>query len=252
MSSPRDSVTPMLAAILQATHQPDQRIMLRAPSVRIGRGVTGSYDIIIQPDDVSVSREHAYLVLETNVWVFHDTSRNGSYVNGQLVKGQRVALKPGDRIQIGKTFDYTFKIISPTYEMQLGSEAPGDLGQPVLGGTELPPSNSGIWISPSAAVWRDGAVLPAMLSRTEYRLLKYLMRRPGDVCDYDSVIRAVWGSLREKDSLHELIYRVRRKIEPDPSMPRYLIIRAGIGVVFFPQGVDASNSLPESSSSQIG
>lgn len=237
----------MLAAILQATHQPDQRIMLRAPSVRIGRGVTGTYDIVIQPDDVSVSREHAYLVLETNVWVFHDTSRNGSYVNGDLVKGQRVALKPGDRIQIGKTFDYTFKIISPTYEMQLDPEVPRDLSQPLSGRTESPPGKTGIWISPSAAVWRDGAVLPAMLSRTEYRLLRFLARRPGDVCDYDSVIRAVWGTRRNKDSLHELIYRVRRKIEPDPSAPRYLIIRAGIGVVFFPQGAGASAVLPEAS-----
>lgn len=240
MASPRDSVTPMLAAILQATHQPDQRIMLRAPTVRIGRGVTGPYDIIIQPDDVAVSREHAYLVLETSIWVFHDTSRNGSYVNGELVKGQRVALKPGDRIQIGRTFDYTFKIISPTYEMQLDLEVPRELGQAWAGGTEAPPGRTGIWISPSAAVWRDGVALPAMLSRTEYRLLRFLARRPGDVCDYDSVIRAVWGSPREKDSLHELIYRVRRKIEPDPSMPRYLIIRPGIGVVFFPQGQDAA------------
>ncbi|MCS7059752.1 MAG: FHA domain-containing protein [Anaerolineae bacterium] len=236
MDTPRESVTPTLAAILQATHQTDQRIMLRAPTVRIGRGVTGPYDIIIQPDDLSVSREHAYLVLETNYWVFQDTSRNGSYVNGHLFRGQRVVLKPGDRIQIGKTFDYTFKVISPTHEMDFG---PAEPPQPVSGSTESPPSKVGLWVSPSAAIWRDGVMLPTMLSRTEYRLIKYLNRRPGDVCDYDSVIRAVWGSLRDKDSLHELIYRVRRKIEPDPSSPRYLIIRPGIGVVFFPQGVES-------------
>ena len=220
--------------------------MLRAPSVRIGRGVTGTYDIVVQPDDMSVSREHAYLVLETNTWVFQDTSRNGSYVNGDLVKGQRVTLKPGDRIQIGKSFDYTFRVISPTYEMQLDPDTIRDLSEVSAGGPELPPSKNGIWISPSAAVWRDGVVLPSMLSRTEYRLLKFLSKRPGDVCDYDSVIRAVWGSPREKDSLHELIYRVRRKIEADPSMPRYLIIRSGIGVVFFPFGFDANGSFPES------
>ena len=219
--------------------------MLRAPSVRIGRGVTGIYDIVVQADDMAVSREHAYLVLETNTWVFQDTSRNGSFVNGDLVKGQRVALRPGDRLQIGKTFDYTFKVISPTYEMQLDPDAARDLSQPLTGGLETPPSKNGIWISPSAAVWRDGAVLPTMLSRTEYRLLKYLTKRPGDVGDYESVIRAVWGSPREKDSLHELIYRVRRKIEPDPSMPRYLIIRSGIGVVFFPQGLDGNGAQSE-------
>ncbi|MGQ9813730.1 MAG: FHA domain-containing protein [Candidatus Roseilinea sp.] len=244
MNSPRDSVTPTLVAILQATHHSEQRIMLRAPTVRIGRGVIGPYDIVIQPDDVSVSREHAYLVLETNVWVFHDTSRNGSYVNGELVKRRCVALKPGDRIQIGKTFDYTFRVISPTYEMPIDAEMSSDAARSLLRGTESPPCETGIWISQSAAVWRDGVMLPAMLSRTEYRLLKFLARHPGDLCDYDSVIRAVWGTRRDKDTLHELIHRVRRKIEPDPSMPRYLVVRPGIGVVFFPQGVDVNGVLP--------
>ena len=62
------------------------------------------------------------------------------------------------------------------------------------------------------------------------------------VCDYESTIHAVWGVPRDKDSLHELIFRVRRKIEPDPAAPRYLIIRSGIGVVFFPQGIDSPTS----------
>jgi two-component system KDP operon response regulator KdpE len=65
------------------------------------------------------------------------------------------------------------------------------------------------------------------------------MQHAGDVCEYDSVITAVWGNMRDKDSLHELIYRVRRKIEPNPSQPRYLVIRSGIGVVLFPQGIKA-------------
>jgi DNA-binding response OmpR family regulator len=84
-----------------------------------------------------------------------------------------------------------------------------------------PPRQSGIWISPSAVIWRDGERLPVSLSRTEYRLLKYLSHHVGDVCEYDDVINAVWGGMRDKDSLHELIYRVRRKIEPNPSMPRH-------------------------------
>ena len=87
---------------------------------------------------------------------------------------------------------------------------------------ETPPTTTGIWISPSAAVWRDGVCLAVNLSRTEYRLLKHLMQHSGDVCEYDDVIGAVWGNPRDKDSLHELIYRVRRKIEPDPSRTNIL------------------------------
>ena len=78
---------------------------------------------------------------------------------------------------------------------------------------EAPPAQRGIWISPGAVIWRDGEILPVTLSRTEYRLLKYLASRPGDVCEYDAVMQAVWGDIRNKDSLHELVFRLRRKIE---------------------------------------
>ena len=102
---------------------------------------------------------------------------------------------------------------------------------------EAPPAQRGIWISPSAIIWCDGEILPVTLSRTEYRLLKYLASHPGDVCEYYAVMQAVWGDIRNKDSLHELIFRLRRKIERNPSTPRFIVIRSGIGIVFFPQGL---------------
>ena len=241
MTTPRESVTPSLAAFLQSNTAPEQRVMLRAPVVHIGRGVVNPQDVMIPPEDVLVSREHARFILETNHWILEDTSRNGTRVNGEIVRGRRVVLRAGDRIQIGKMFDYTFREIYPTDELPPDEEATSLANLPAAQPQEMPPSRSGIWISPSAAVWRDGTMLPLNLSRTEYRLLKYLARHPGDVCDYDSVIRAVWGVPREKDSLHELIYRIRRKLEPDPTAPRYLVIRSGIGLVFFPQGIDAAN-----------
>jgi hypothetical protein len=242
MNTPRESVTPILAAFLQSNNQPEQRIFLRTPVVHIGRGVTNPHDVAIAPEDVLVSREHARLVLETSHWILEDTSRNGTMVNGEWVKGKRVVLRAGDRIQIGKTFDFLFRELYPTDAWPTDEELTGGQNQSLMAAQEAPPSKTGIWISPSAAVWRDGSALPLSLSRTEYRLLKYLAKHPGDVCDYDSVIRAVWGSTREKDSLHELIYRIRRKIEPDPAMPRYLIIRSGIGVVFFPYGADTNTN----------
>ncbi len=100
-------------------------------------------------------------------------------------------------------------------------------GRPASGSAPAPPSGA------------TGSVWPSALSRTEYRLLKYLSHHVGDVCEYDEVINAVWGGMRDKDSLHELIYRVRRKVEPNPSAPKYLIIRSGIGVVFFPNGINS-------------
>jgi hypothetical protein len=227
------SISPVQAALLQGTTQPNARIVLRAPIIHIGRGVSGEHDIVIAPDDTQVSREHARLILETGRWLLEDCSRNGTLINGEMVHNRRVALRAGDRIQVGRTFDYTFRDLNATDDA-VSEVAPAQSVSSLP--HETPPTKLGIWISPSAAVWRDGVALQANLSRTEYRLLKYLARRPGDVCDYESTIHAVWGVSREKDSLHELIYRVRRKIEPDPTNPRFLIIRAGIGVVFFPQG----------------
>jgi hypothetical protein len=241
MSGLHDTISPVQFALLQGTEQPDRRLVLKVPLVRIGRGVTGEHDINISPEDTQVSREHARLILETSRWILEDCSRNGTLVNGELVHAKRVILRAGDRIQIGQTFDYTFRDLNVTDEATL-EEMSQPQGQahthPTMLPREEPPTKTGIWISPSAAIWRDGVCLPASLSRTEYRLLKYLARRPGDISDYDSTIHAVWGMARDKDSLHELIYRVRRKIELDPTVPRYLIIRAGIGVVFFPQGGD--------------
>ncbi|MCL5274742.1 MAG: FHA domain-containing protein [Chloroflexi bacterium] len=199
--------------------------------------MSGEHDINVSPDDAQVSREHARLIMEMGRWYLEDCSRNGTLLNGDMIHGQRVLLHPGDRIQIGRTFDYAFSEMNATTE--------STVYEPTIAGAvphksthETPPPGNGIWISPSAAVWRDGEILPANLSRTEYRLLKFLARHPGDVCDYDATINAVWGVARDKDSLHELIYRVRRKIEVDPAQPRFLIIRAGIGVVFFPLGSD--------------
>lgn len=222
-------------ALLQSSVQPNLRLPLRAAVVRIGRGVSGEHDISISLDDLQVSREHARFVLEGDHWLIEDSSRNGTYVNGQLIKSSRVQLQGGERIQIGGTFDYFFRTLDVT-EAKLTVGAPPVRIPGGLAPNETPPTTNGIWISPSAAVWRDGVCLAVNLSRTEYRLLKHLMQHSGDVCEYDDVIGAVWGNPRDKDSLHELIYRVRRKIEPDPAEPKFLIIRSGIGVVFFPKG----------------
>ncbi len=236
MSDEQGLVSPVHTAFLQGMGSTKNRILLIHEVTRVGRGVSGEAAISITPDDALVSRDHAHFIFEGDHWLLEDCSRNGTLLNGQAIHRRRVSLHPGDRIQIGSSFDYAFGHVGDTQEMGFTRSELASFS--ITNAPEVSPSGPGIWISPSASVWRDGVCLTANLSRTEYRLLKYLASRPGDVCDYDSTIHAVWGVQRDKDSLHELIYRVRRKIEPDPSSPHYLIIRAGIGVVFFPQGLD--------------
>lgn len=246
MSASPNSVSPIQTALLQSNTRSGERFGLRASGIRIGRGVLDVTDIQLSPDDVHASREHALLVFEDGNWYLQDQSRNGTLVNGQVVRKNRVRLNSGDRIKIGDSFDVTFRYLSDTTQSDdvpdlNASSASNALPRYNANATavESPATQVGLWISPSAAVWRDGERLSVFLSRTEYRLLKYLMQHQGDVCEYDNVINAVWGNMRDKDSLHELIYRVRRKIEPNPSQPRYLVIRSGIGVVLFPQGIKA-------------
>lgn len=236
MSASSNHIPPLQTALLQSNTRSGERHSLRMPVVHIGRGVLDPHDIQLPPDDIHASREHARLVFEDGSWFLEDHSRNGTLVNGRLIRKAKVKLSSGDRIRIGDSFDVVFRYLSDTTQAEDAAYATPRTAPPAQP-AESPATQVGLWISPSAAVWRDGERLPVFLSRTEYRLLKYLMQHANDVCEYDTVIQAVWGSRRDKDSLHELIYRVRRKIEPNPSQPRYLVIRSGIGVVLFPQGV---------------
>lgn len=79
-------------------------------------------------------------------------------------------------------------------------------------------------------VWEEGREI--RLTRTEFALLKSLMKRKGNVVTHAQLIRDVWGRLRYDGALHLLhvtIGNLRRKIERDPIRPTYLLTELGIG-----------------------
>jgi DNA-binding response OmpR family regulator len=69
------------------------------------------------------------------------------------------------------------------------------------------------------------------LTPQEYKLLYHLARNPGRVLVQDELLRRVWGVGYESQAelLHTTVRRLRRKIEADPSNPRHLLTRRGIG-----------------------
>lgn len=70
----------------------------------------------------------------------------------------------------------------------------------------------------------------AQLTRLECRLLEVLLRNSGQVLPFDTLIDHVWGPEGgDQGMLKQLVYRLRRKIEPDPSQPTYLETVAGVG-----------------------
>jgi DNA-binding response OmpR family regulator len=69
------------------------------------------------------------------------------------------------------------------------------------------------------------------LSRTEYRLLRALAQHPGMVISHAQLLERVWGVGygQETEFLWVYIRRLRRKIEPDPAHPRYILTSPGTG-----------------------
>jgi two-component system response regulator VicR len=75
------------------------------------------------------------------------------------------------------------------------------------------------------------------LTPLEFKLLKYLVQRPGVPCARADLIDAVWGydqaSWDVSDSaVNTCIAKLRSKIEPDPAHPRYIESVHGIGYRF--------------------
>jgi two-component system KDP operon response regulator KdpE len=69
------------------------------------------------------------------------------------------------------------------------------------------------------------------LTRREFEVLAYLARNAGKVMLHRQVLLAVWGGQygNESDYIWTFVQRIRRKIEPDPKMPRYILTNAGVG-----------------------
>ncbi|HLW01074.1 MAG TPA: response regulator transcription factor [Ktedonobacterales bacterium] len=65
----------------------------------------------------------------------------------------------------------------------------------------------------------------------EYDLLKYLAYNAGRVLTHRAILRAVWGPAYENEIHYLRVFfnQLRRKIEPVPGRPRYLLTELGIG-----------------------
>ncbi len=72
------------------------------------------------------------------------------------------------------------------------------------------------------------------LTPTEFELLRQLMLYAGKVLTHRSLLRAVWGPEygEEADYLRVYVRQLRRKVEVEPSRPRYILTEPGIGYVF--------------------
>jgi two-component system response regulator VicR len=101
-------------------------------------------------------------------------------------------------------------------------------------------------VRPGAVVLRAGPLLMNVaqhsaakegrslnLTATEFRLLQYLMDRASSVVPTAAILREIWGhdDPGSRETLRVTLYRLRRKLEDDPSSPRLLHTIPGVGVM---------------------
>jgi two-component system KDP operon response regulator KdpE len=76
------------------------------------------------------------------------------------------------------------------------------------------------------------------LTPKEFELFLYMARHPSRVLTHRTLLEAVWGeaSQEQPEYLRVFMGQLRKKLEPDPSNPRYLVTEPWVGYRFNPQG----------------
>ena len=76
------------------------------------------------------------------------------------------------------------------------------------------------------------------LTPKEFDLFVYMARHPSRVISHKTLLEAVWGeaSQEQPEYLRVFMGQLRKKLEPDPSNPRYLVTEPWVGYRFNPHG----------------
>ena len=81
-------------------------------------------------------------------------------------------------------------------------------------------------------VLRDGEEV--RLTPKEFELLMFLAQHPGRVLTHRTIIKAIWGpnAVDQPEHLRVLVGALRKKIEPNPSVPKYILTEPWVGYRF--------------------
>ena len=84
------------------------------------------------------------------------------------------------------------------------------------------------------------------LTPTEYALLGLFTMHPDKLLTEAMLLEGVWGRARpaSRHLLHVYIARLRKKLEPDPEAPSYLITEPGAGYRFATDSADTGQRSP--------
>ncbi|SNU01779.1 two-component system, OmpR family, KDP operon response regulator KdpE [Ruaniaceae bacterium KH17] len=72
---------------------------------------------------------------------------------------------------------------------------------------------------------------PIRLTPTEWQVMELLIRNAGKLVTRQTILRHIWGTEHVRDTGYLRLYlsQLRKKLEPDPTEPRYLLTEPGMG-----------------------
>ncbi len=83
------------------------------------------------------------------------------------------------------------------------------------------------------------SVISDLLSPQEYRLMRFLVQNQGEIITRDEIIKSVWPDTQvaegiSDEAIDQMVFRLRKKIEDEPSVPKHVITIKGQGWRFSP------------------
>jgi two-component system, OmpR family, KDP operon response regulator KdpE len=109
---------------------------------------------------------------------------------------------------------------------------------PTMGGLKGTVPTRGSLEATAPAGAADGGAAPddIRLTPTEWHLLEVLLRNPGKLLSRSQLLTEVWGPGYSDATGNLRLYmaQLRRKLEPDPARPRWLITEPGMGYRYQP------------------
>lgn len=187
------------------------------PVMTIGRDIAN--DVVI--DHRLASRRHARLERDDAGCYLRDLdSTNGTFLNGQRISGL-APLRNNDEIWVADTV-----IVFRDPEATMKGTPP-----PVLLQRTIDHSSVELRVDSAAKeVYVLNQRIDPPLTAKEFQLLELLYNRRGEVISKDQIANHVWDyEVYDYNAIDALIYRLRQRIEADPSNPHFVVTVRGFG-----------------------
>ncbi len=207
---------PIPTLIVQREDAPDEEIRWEQSVLTIGRDPTNNLVI----DDKRVSRRHARFERDDVGFYIHDLeSTNGTYLNQQRISGAQL-LRNNDEVWVGDRV-----IVFRDPEATMKGTPP-----PIVRQRLMEPEEELRIDSKAKEVYLRGKVLDPPLTAKEFQLLELLYNHKGEVISKEAIAQGVWDyEVYDYNAIDALVYRLRHRVEVDPSNPRYLVTVRGFG-----------------------